>query len=276
LKDASASAIYGARAPFGVLIVTTKMGKRNEKTSITYSGNYGIVNPVRMPEVVDSYTFALSKNQAQLNGRQTPAFLPDHLDLIYDNIQNPGKYTDEQLNPAVNGKWGGGTAAYNHDFIDVWIKPSFRHQHDLSIRGGSEKSSYFVSGGFVHQPGNLNYVEDFDYYDRFNINGGIETDVNNWLKLTYRSRYSYELSMEPTTEYNAGRSRLYSFAYGAWPIQAITNPDGGYNNMARINTGVNGGARTNKQHRLDNILALDFSLAEGWSAHVDGTWRINF
>ena len=275
LKDAAATAVYGARAPYGVLVVNTKMGKKNEKPVISYSGNYGVVTPVRVPSMVDSYTFALVRNQAALNSRQAVLFTDDRIDLILDNINNPGKYTDYELNPVVSGKWEDG-AAYNNDFIDVWLRSSFRHQHDLSVRGGGEKSSYFVSAAYVYQPGNLNFVEDMDNYRRFNINGNVTVDVADWLKMTYRARYSNEITKEPTTEYNAGRSRLYSYAYGCWPVFPVYNPDGSLTGYSRTAVAVNGGERKNNQHRLDNILAFDFSLAKGLTAHVDGTWRMNF
>ena len=277
LKDAAASAVYGARAPYGVLMVTTKMGRRNEKPSITYSGNYGVVTPINMPRMADSYTFGLLKNQSKVNAKMPVAFTNDQLDLILDNIQNPGKYTLSDLVSDEGNTWGWGNQSYcNNDFIDIWLRSSFRHQHDLSVRGGNDKTSYSVSTGYVYQPGILNFVEDIDNYSRFNINGGVETDVTSWLKLTYRSRYSYETTKDPNFEYGQGRSRAYEVAYGAWPVTPVKNPDGVYNEGTRIATGIGGGHQTTVYHRLDNILALDFNLAKGWTAHVDGTWRMNF
>ena len=173
LKDAAASAVYGARAPYGVLMITTKMGRRNEKPTVTYGGNYGIVNPVNMPRMADSYTFGLLKNQSKINAKMPRAFTDDKLDLILDNIQNPGKYTLLDLVPGEGNDWGWGNKSYcNNDFIDIWLRSSFRHQHDLSVSGGNDKTSYFVSTGYVYQPGIFNFVEDIDNYSRFNINGG--------------------------------------------------------------------------------------------------------
>ncbi|MFV0506906.1 MAG: TonB-dependent receptor [Bacteroidales bacterium] len=275
LKDAAATAVYGARAPYGILLINTKMGKKNEKPKISYSGNYGVVTPVRTPKTVDSYTFVLSKNQAAVNGRQSPAFGEEQIALILDNINNPGKYTDEELNPVVSGNWGA-SPAYNNNWMDIWLRSSFRHQHNLSLRGGGENSSYFVSTGYVYQPGNLSFVEKFDDYKRFNLNGGLTVEVNDWVTMTYRSRYSHETSKEPTTEYNAGRYRLYSYAYSTWPIQPLYFPDGSLSNASRALVAVNGGQRDNKKHHIDNILSFDFSLVKGLSVHVDGTWRIDF
>ena len=274
LKDAAASAIYGARAPYGVVIVTTKMGKRGEKMSVNYSGNFGLVTPVRTPNMVDSYTFALAKNQAALNSRQNPYFSDDRLDIIQENVLHPGTLSTDVLDPIEAGRWGQ-AANYNNDFIDIWLRSSFRQQHNLSFKGGSEKSSYFVSAAFVDQPGNLNFVEDSDFYKRFNYNGGIEADINTWLKVTYRSKYSYEIYKEPATASDMGRSLLYLYAYGCWPVNPVYYPDGSLTERSRINVAVNGGERSTYKHSFDNILALDFSFMKGWTAHIDGTWRIN-
>lgn len=272
LKDAAASAVYGARAPYGVLLVTTKMGGRNEKAVVSYSGNYGIVNPINMPKTLDSYTFGLMRNQSYINARSQAPFTDEDLDIIRDNIQNPGKYSLADLVSDSGNMWG--KSLVNSDWMDIMLKSSFRHQHDLSLKGGSEKSSYSVSVGYVYQPGILNFVEDMDNYSRFNINAAIESDVTSWLKVTYRNRYSFAVTKEPVSEYAGGRQRMFDYAFGAWPTSPLQYPDGSYAGI--IATSMNGGMKKNMGHRLDNILAFDFKLAEGWIAHVDGTWRMNF
>lgn len=272
LKDAAASAVYGARAPYGVLLVTTKMGENNEKATVTYSGNYGIVNPVRMPKTLDSYTFAVMRNEAYINARSQAPFTDEDLDIIKDNIDHPGKYAPEDLISTSGNQWG--KSLYNVDWMDVLLQPAFRHQHDLSLRGGSAKSSYNVSVGYVYQPGILNFVEDIDNYSRFNVNAAISSDVTDWLKVTYRNRYSFETTKEPTGGYGQGRARMFDFAYGAWPTFPVKYPDGSYDGNLAVN--MYGGHKKNMGHRLDNILAFDLKLAKGWTAHVDGTWRMNF
>ena len=274
LKDAASSAVYGARAPYGVLMVTTKMGKRGEKTQVTYSGNWGIQKPIRMPYSADAYTFGVIKNQALENSRRTPLYTEDELDLIRNNILNPGKYSKEELVPTDGNSWAG-YGYENNDIVRTWLrKTSLNQSHNISLKGGNEKSTYFVSLGYQYQPSAFNFVTDFDNYKRFNVNGGVSTQVNKWLKLTYRSRYSYSSAKEPSFDYGIGRSRLYQLIYTTWPTCQITNPDGSYNE--RIAIGLNSGYDHKMAHRVDNILALDFDLAKGWTAHVDGTWRLRF
>ena len=258
LKDAAASAVYGARAPYGVLLVTTKMGGRNEKAVVTYSGNYGIVNPINMPKTLDSYTFGVIRNQSYINARSQAPFTDEDLDIIRDNILNPGKYSLADLVSDSGNMWG--KSLVNTDWMNIMLKSSFRHQHDLSLKGGSEKSSYSVSIGYVYQPGILNFVEDMDNYSRFNINAAIESDVANWLKVTYRNRYSFAVTKEPVSEYAGGRQRMFDYAFGAWPTSPLQYPDGSYAGI--IATSMNGGMKKNMGHRLDNILAFDFKLAD--------------
>ncbi|UKJ07946.1 SusC/RagA family TonB-linked outer membrane protein [Solitalea lacus] len=276
LKDAAAAAVYGARAPFGVLVVTTKMGKKNEKPVFTYSVNFANVSNVRTPHTVDSYTFALSRNQAFANSGSAQLFTPAVLDMIQDNVNNPGKYTLEQLNPNNGLAWSNAAQTYNNnDWFDVFFRTSFRQQHDFSVKGGTDKVNYFVSASFVDQPGVFNFIEDIDKYKRYNFNGGLVAQVNDWMKLTYRTRYSLSNTLAPTGTDN-DRNRFYQFAYGAWPTIPVKNTTGQYSALSQILAAKEGGNSDNKSHLLDNILGLDLDLAKGWTAHVDGTWRVAF
>ncbi len=138
MKDAAASAVYGARAPYGVLLVTTKMGGRNEKAVVTYSGNYGIVNPINMPKTLDSYTFGVIRNQSYINARSQAPFTDEDLDIIRDNILNPGKYSLADLVSDSGNMWG--KSLVNTDWMNIMLKSSFRHQHDLSLKKEVVKS----------------------------------------------------------------------------------------------------------------------------------------
>lgn len=73
LKDAAASSIYGSRAPGGVILITTKKGKSG-KTVVNYNNNFRFVSPLNMPEMADSYNFALAVNDQLTNGGQTPMY----------------------------------------------------------------------------------------------------------------------------------------------------------------------------------------------------------
>jgi len=275
LKDAAAAAIYGARAPYGVLLVNTKIGKANEKPVLTYSDNFSLVTTVRTPHTVDSYTSAILRNQGTTDARVGNYFTEAALDIIKDNIENPGKYTLEQLNPKAGAnQWGNPPLMYNNtDPMDIWLRPtSLRQQHNLSLKGGSDKTSYFVSAAYVYQPGVLNFVEKIDNYKQANLNAAVVTQVNDWLKLTYRARFSNDIATQPSF----GRNNIFLFGYGAWPTSPLKLPNGEYNDGLRIRQSMLGGAATNTVNRFDNILGLDLNILKGWTAHADGTWRMAF
>ena len=90
LKDAAAAAIYGARAPYGVILITTKSGSANGKLSIEYSGNYSVIKPIRKPHHADSYTTALAFNEAAENSGASPTFTNATIDRILAYQADPG------------------------------------------------------------------------------------------------------------------------------------------------------------------------------------------
>ncbi|MBS0027697.1 SusC/RagA family TonB-linked outer membrane protein [Chitinophaga hostae] len=277
LKDAAASAIYGSRAPYGVLMVTLKKGKKNQKPAFTYSGSYAIVKPVNYPDPLDAYTFALARNESYINSHQSVYFNADQLAIIKGNVENPGKYTLDQLVPLLaDGSWGWGqNGMANTNWFKVWLKDAKRQTHELSLRGGTEKTNYFVSAGYLNQPGIFKHVSDFDNYKRFSLNGGFNTDINSWIKLGFRTRYSLAKTVTPTLG-GAGMGLLYGYVYGAWPVVPEKNPNGYYNWSSRIADGEQGGQSRDDQHRLDNVLELNLNPAKGWDIHIDGTWRMFF
>lgn len=273
LKDAAASAVYGARAPYGVIVINTKLGKQNEKASISYSGNLGWVTPIRHPETADTYTFALGINDARINSRQAILFPQERIDKVKDNIENPGKYSPEELYMTVSPTaWS--SACFNTDWFDVWLRSSLRQQHNLSVKGGGQKTGFYISTGYIYQPGILNFVEENDNYRRFNMNANINTKINNWISLGYISRYSLAEYKEPAMEYGEGRKRIYSYVYGAHPNNPLLQPDGSYSEASRVPMATQGGSSLLKEHRMDHILSFDLNPAKGWDIHIDATWRM--
>lgn len=163
LKDAASSAIYGVRAANGVILVTTKRGK-NENLSVTYSGSFTLQNATVLPDYCDSWDWA----------------------RLYNETQGLEKYTSEMIQQMKDGSNPDKFANTN------WAKEVFRtapmHTHHLSIRGGSEKSSYMTSIEYLGQSGimlgtsskRLNFRSNIDYTLNkhlnfgFNLSGGRE------------------------------------------------------------------------------------------------------
>jgi len=194
LKDAAASAIYGARAAFGVVLITTKTGKKDGGVNVAYSTNYAITSPMNMPENADALSFAYTMNDARANMGVGPYYDATELEYIAQNLANPG--SAPELKESANGlTWDlandGVNASAATDWQDLLIKKtSSRIKHNLSVSGGTEKSSYYLSGGFYEEEGLLKVGED--YFNRYNVDAKVTTEVAPWMDLSLYTKYKHE------------------------------------------------------------------------------------
>ncbi len=148
LKDAAASSIYGSRAPFGVILITTKKGKSG-KATVNYNNSFRWGSPINMPEQMDSYTFANFFNEAARNADTQAIFTPDVMQKMID-WQAAGKTNRGGI--VTDGKvWGKPegdpylTSCANTDwFSEIYRDNVFSQEHNVSISGGSEKISYYA------------------------------------------------------------------------------------------------------------------------------------
>ncbi|UZD24398.1 SusC/RagA family TonB-linked outer membrane protein [Algoriphagus halophytocola] len=184
LKDAASAAIYGARAAFGVILITTKKGSRNSKPQFNYSGNFFAAQPTIIPDKADSYKYALYINSMRNSTGASTVFNDEHLGLIQDRV-NGNISNDYTLQPS-------GTAYYEHantDWADLVFANSAPGQnHNLSVSGGSEKTAYRASFAYAKQEGIVKIGNDF--YERFNFNTNMSTDLNNWLTTKIQVNFS--------------------------------------------------------------------------------------
>ncbi|WP_032560150.1 SusC/RagA family TonB-linked outer membrane protein, partial [Bacteroides fragilis] len=152
LKDAASASIYGARAAFGVILVTTKSGKSG-KAKVSYNGNVRFSDALCVPEMMDSYQFALYFNRAAENAGDSGPFSQEALDRIL--AYQAGTLKETMTMNEQTRKWqayGGANANTDwfKEFYNDWV-PS--QEHSLSISGGSEKTQYTISGSFLDQNG---------------------------------------------------------------------------------------------------------------------------
>ena len=147
LKDAGSAAIYGSRAANGVLLVTTKSGKLNQKPSLSYNTNFGLQDPRVLVEKVDAWDNAYYKNLSLVNAGLPPVYTPDQI----LELKNQG-----------NGTWD----------IEHLLKNAPQQSHNVSIGGGGETNSYYVSAGYQDQKsnfiGNGGSGQDFGY-SKYNL-----------------------------------------------------------------------------------------------------------
>ena len=176
LKDASATAIYGVRGANGVILITTRKGKKG-KPHLSYSGNVAIQSPTVLPHYLNSADYCEMYNEALKNDAYTtgttyvPRFTSDDIKLYRDG-------TDPIMHP-------------NTDWVGKFLrKASLRTQHNFNISGGTDRVKYFISAGYFHQGGMYKYTKIDRHHDvnasdtRYNFRSNLDFDVTQDFKAT--------------------------------------------------------------------------------------------
>jgi TonB-linked SusC/RagA family outer membrane protein len=208
LKDASSAAIFGVKGANGVILVTTKRGKAG-RTTTSYSFNYGLQKVTKFNNSVDSWQYATLLNEALVN---------DNLPIAYtnDQIDNFRKGADPILYPNTN--WEklvlGGTAP--------------QMQHNLSFNGGTDKTRYFASLGYLDQDGLYSSLN----YKRYNIRINLDLNVTKSTKISMDIAGRLEKKTAPTT----GISDIFQHTLRNPPTIPAYYPGVGY---AQIGSYVN-------------------------------------
>jgi len=160
LKDASSAAIYGSRAAYGVILVTTKSGEANNKTNISFNAYYGTQKAIYLPSYVNSIQYANLANEAMTNAGKSPMFTDDQLATIA-NGSNPDLYP-------------------NNNWYNLILHPSAPlSDYQLSISGGG-KTQYYLSADYMDQ-GSLLPEKDLK---RYSFRSNISSQIANIFKIS--------------------------------------------------------------------------------------------
>lgn len=210
LKDAASSAIYGAQASNGVILITTKTGKDNKSgVSVSYSTNFALSSPLNLPQLADAMSFALAENDAAKNIGSSPWYSADALDRLAKNIAKPGS-APEMLGKPDGLTWDIGAmglgAAANTDWYGlIYKKHGSRQKHNLNVSGTAGKIDYYLSAGYYNESGLFKAWEDS--YDRYNFDGKISSQATSWLKISTLFKYNNAKQDFPWA--TDGRGRIY-------------------------------------------------------------------
>lgn len=219
LKDAGASAIYGSRSAAGVILVTTKSGKKDTPATVTFSANVGWQDPYYPFDTVDGYQNAWLYNQALLNSGLAPRFTPEDIQDLY-----------------------------NHRAEEVWSvdeisKTALQQKYNVMVQGGSKNTTYMFSLGYYNQASNL-VGKNNQGIQRYNMRMNIGTDIgrfhigaimqftrnNSMMSDAYLFNVYADSRRTPKYYYNntTMRDGLYvNNSYGGSPVGALNSP--GYN-----------------------------------------------
>lgn len=268
LKDAAASSIYGSRAPFGVILITTKKGAKG-RASVNYSGNVRISTPLNIPKVADSYRWSLFFNEAAHNDGNGDIISEERLARVKDYID--GKITTSTI-PNADGKTWSNTydnSNGNMDIFDVlYKKVNVAHEHNLSVSGGTDKINYFISGNYLSEDGVLNWK--LDGYKRFNIFGKVEANPFEKIRVAFSTRVI-------KTDYHQPRylndNRYSNIGKECWPIGPLYDPNGFLFNDTVLRL-KDGGQTTTVVKQVTSQLDLEYSPLPGWRIVGNANYRL--
>jgi TonB-linked SusC/RagA family outer membrane protein len=265
LKDASASAVYGSRAAFGVILIQTK-GGGDRPARITYNNITSANIPYYVPDMHDSYTYATVFNQAQTNAGLGPIFGPAQVDRIRGYIDgtyaNP--YDPEQ--PPFNhwrGRWdGNANVNWPQEFFTDY---SIQQKHTLSIDGGDENTQYYVNMGYQDQPGILNWGND--QYQRYNLLGNVSKRVTDWARFDFSGRYAQTETDRPNGGVWGDRSGYWMHINILWPTMPMYNMDGSLHNPIQVALLDGGRIITNNSNTRFSI-GTELEPVSGWTTNI--------
>ncbi len=242
LKDASAAAIYGSRASAGVLLIATKRGK-NGKAKVSYDAWAGWTQVARRFDLLDARQYVEYKNEAARNaGFAKPQFF---LDSLNGNL--------------IDTDWYGEV-----------LQTGFSHNHNLSLSGGSERTTYFMAIGYTNQNGMLKRNEFERYSARFNL----DHRVGKRLKIGASVSYADNLSASPNTGSTTGAAfnlaGLGRIPLVTAPTVAPLNPDGSYN-INRATNQVGRGKNLQQTGFVNPRVLLDLNTFTSGAKQIQGS-----
>ena len=265
LKDAASASIYGARASFGVILVTTKSGKSG-KTNVNYSGNVRFNDAIGIPELMDSYTFAQYFNRASSNRGGGDIFSPAVMERIKAYQEGTLTATTVDNGSGIWQKWANanGNTDWFGEFYDNWV-PS--QEHNLSISGGTEKLQYVLSGSFLDQKGLLRHGTD--KFQRYTLNSKITANITDWLKVTLNSKWTREDFQRPTYL----TSSFFHNLARKWPVHPAYDPNGFPMDEGEIEQMENGGEQNSQKDYYTNQLHVVIEPIKNWRINLEGSVR---
>jgi TonB-dependent SusC/RagA subfamily outer membrane receptor len=194
LKDASAAAIYGVRAANGVVIITTKKGRYNMKTRVTYNGYFGVQKPTGDFKLANGAQYAamqLAKGTASDSARVTLSV---------------SKFGGSGVNPTTNTDW----------YDELMKSSALMHNHSIDLAGGASKVNYTFGLNYLSQDGIMDAENN---YKRYNVRFQLEAKPYDWLKLGITTHLSNFIQRNP----NVGAVSLAYMASPLYPVLDATN-----------------------------------------------------
>lgn len=245
LKDAAASAIYGARAAHGVILVTTKRGA-SEKININLNTSTGFRNAINLPDMLNTQQYIAINTESRANADIAPE--PD---------------------------WSNPSALPNTDWADELYRTAIEQRVNLSISGGSEKANFFVSGAYDKEEG----IMIDNQFERFALRVNSDFKIGKIFKIG-ESLLISRTEENPTAENGRDLERLYRAA-PVTPLRDPTNPFGGWGRVPTYASGINPVAAEFQNHiknqntRINGNIYAELEPLEGLTLRGSVGFNVN-
>ena len=275
LKDAASASIYGARATFGVVLITTKSASKEEgKFNFNYSGNVSFLSPTNLPDIVDDgYIYASLFSQAYYNYY---GYMPSGINTAQNFSQtwlNEFKRRKERGITAETEIDEAGRYVYygNTNYYDVVYKPYTTAQtHNLSMSGTSSKLDYYLSGRLYKYDGIYNYNPDT--YSSMSLRAKVTAKPFSWLKIWENLSFSYDDNHIPASHNQQASGNFLRAMQDNGPVSMpVFNPDGTLTKAGAYSVGglVSG---QNYRDKIRNVLTTTTGLR---AEFFKNTLRVN-
>ncbi len=265
LKDATATAIYGARGANGVVIISTKRGPVNGKTTISYDGYMGFSDPLDKVKLFSGTEFAEYVREAY---RATGLYKDANGNAVPTGVAD--SFADSKVavlggDPAVAA---GIAAGQNTDYQALLLRQGIQQSHSIGVQGGTEKTQFYISAGYFKDNGIIAGLD----YTRYSIRANVDHEINRIFKVGIASYGMYSLR-------NGANRNPYTAALNANPLGRPYDDNGNLifaptndalltNPLAEIVPGAQ--IDETKRYHIFNRLYAEAKIIDGL------TYRLNF
>lgn len=279
LKDAASASIHGARAAYGVILITTKSGRKNMPTQVSFDASVSFNSPTTRPEYMNSMEYAHWMNAANNTTSGRDLLSQEEMEHIeayfYDPVNNLPVFVAKDPSSWQYGNCQAGKYAYcgNTDWMKEMYKKTYPVQkYNVNINGGSDKATYYTSVGYMDQGSLMRYGDEG--FRKFNMVNNINYDINNWMHVSMKTSYIRTELDGLAQDAVHGESWIGN---DTQPLMPVKHPDGNwsgqgnYTNFAAVLDEM--GSRKTTKNDFWNTLALKLTPLKGLTINMDYTFN---
>lgn len=250
LKDASATAIYGAQGSNGVVLITTKRGKSGE-AKFTYDGSVTMSRQMKRLDMMNLREFA----------------------TYYNTLVDQGEITANSADPMYSDP---SVLGIGTNWQDAVFRTAWQHNHQISAQGGTDKVQYYVSGNFMNQEGTIIGSN----FERYGLRANLDAQLKPWLKLGLNASYTATSDNLKLADSDEG---IINYSLVTPPDIQIYNIDGGYSSVSKegfTNPNPIAMAMLNEilldRQKLNGSIFADVSLLKNLVWHAELGWDLSW